>query len=180
MRIRMNSLFPLSDNPMVMGKRSLFFKVDHESERSSIHSYSGGNFWRPVVHHLANLEGRQETLQVRLLTSSEFVGALIYDKFQEFNTSTLYLKDPSCLYLVSSERQPFLNLRANYALYWYRIGLTREPEERMLEDGSSYDHGRLGMEIAYSVLKCEGNGKNFVIPEPSKGGKDLTLLTART
>jgi len=46
-------------------------------------------------------------------------------------------------------------------------------EEKMLHHGTFYDHGRLGAEIAYTIAKSLFPNKDFVLPEISKGGRDL-------
>lgn len=49
----------------------------------------------------------------------------------------------------------------------------------MLTESSSYDHGRLGVEIAYTVSADKFGLKDVIIEEPSKGGKDLYSLDGR-
>ncbi len=268
-------------------KRSVFLQVkDSLGAVSSVHSHSGGVFWRPVVHALSPLEGKQVGLQVKRLTHSDFVSGLspmvyqntfgarwappkttisgfslegtsvvmavrasprsdaypdflirgkveetfgnsngsprlefridgllggtrrvaiyrsrdlsemgledgrefrrvktvyfdgvrlvlIYDKFRGFNSYTLYEKDPSNLYSITEEPIPPMRLNNYSTLRWFSISFARELEQRMLARGSSYDHGRLGVEIAYAILRQEVGTSDFVIPEPSKGGKDL-------
>ncbi len=287
LRIRIGPLSRASVNSVNRNNRSVFLQINESlGVVGSVHSYSGGVFWRPVVHALSRLEGKQVSLQVKRLTHSDFVGGLspmvyrntfgarwappkttvsgfslegtsvvmavrasprsdaypdfsikgkvgetfgnsngsprlefrldgllggtrrvavchsrglsemgiedgrefrrvktvyfdgvrlvlIYDKFRGFNSYTLYEKDPSNLYSISEEPIPLMKLSDYHTLRWFSIGFARELEQKMLTKGSSYDHGRLGVEIAYTILKKEVGTGDFVIPEPSRGGKDL-------
>jgi hypothetical protein len=49
----------------------------------------------------------------------------------------------------------------------------------MLHKGTSYDHGRLGVEIAYTLTKRLFPEYEFKIPEISRGGRDLFSLDGK-
>ena len=90
--------------------------------------------------------------------------------------ATLYLKPPSVLYSlgenglfeipaeVSGVRSAFL---INY------VNLNRALEQTMLKVGSTYDAGRLGAEIAYTVATEKLGLKDVVMVEPAQYGTDL-------
>jgi len=94
----------------------------------------------------------------------------------EVNFATLYLKDPSVLYNLGDvvpcdfprSMAPIVS-----GMKIEHVGFSRLLEERMLHEGSSYDHGRLGAEIAYKVTRDKLGLGDVVLEEPSKGGKDL-------
>ncbi len=102
---------------------------------------------------------------------------VLYDVGQ-FTTrvATLYLKPPSVLYSlgenglfeipteVSGVRSAFL---INY------VNLNRALEQTMLKVGSTYDAGRLGAEIAYTVATEKLGLRDVVMVEPAQYGTDL-------
>jgi hypothetical protein len=55
----------------------------------------------------------------------------------------------------------------------FRVETKRELEKQMVKSGSAYDHGRVGAEIAYTVLYEFFGIRGLVIAEPSSGGRDL-------
>lgn len=60
-----------------------------------------------------------------------------------------------------------------------RIRILGRIERAMLQDGSSYDRGRIGSEIAHVFAIRFLGLKELVIEEPSKGGRDLYTLDQR-
>jgi len=97
---------------------------------------------------------------------------ILYARFRGYNVAILYLRDPAQLYRINEEvaPDPFCDMRCRG---WFQVKLRRELESRMLAEGSSYDHGRLGVEIACSILKKLLPNCTFSIPEISRGGRDL-------
>ena len=116
-------------------------------------------------------DGRQFR-NVKLIYSDEVRLRIVYEKFRVFNVATLYVSDPSELYRIEATKLPvgfndFSNPKCYNVRFW------RKMETLMLENGTSYDHGRLGVEIAYTIVKNLLRTYEFVIPEPSRGGRDL-------
>jgi hypothetical protein len=54
-----------------------------------------------------------------------------------------------------------------------RVDFYRQFEKAMRTDGSKYDAGRLGAEIAYTVAHEKLGLKGLVLEEPAKVGRDL-------
>ena len=125
------------------------------------------------------IEDGREFRRLKMVYSDGVRLVLVYDKFRDFNSSTLYVGDPSSLYSFEEESIPLMRIGGCPTLRWFTIKIVRNLEQRMLAKGSSYDHGRLGVEIAYSILRRELDTSDFVIPEPSKGGKDLYSSNGR-
>ena len=90
--------------------------------------------------------------------------------------ATLYLKPPSVLYSLG-ERAPFeipselSGVRSAFLINY--VNLNRALEQTMLKVGSTYDAGRLGAEIAYTVATEKLGLKDVVMVEPAQYGTDL-------
>jgi hypothetical protein len=118
------------------------------------------------------MEDGRQFRTVKLIYSDGVRLRIVYDKFRAFNISTLYTRNPGELYRVDADD---VSERFGDVSHWrrYSVHLRRKIEALMLYNGTSYDHGRLGVEIAYSIVKKLYPVSNFVIPEMSKGGRDL-------
>ena len=130
------------------------------------------------------LKDGREFRRIKMMFYDGFRLVLVYEKFREFNTATLYFSDPSELYSIR-ESAPENEFDGIPLSKLFEVRIRRRLERTMLVDGSSYDHGRLGVEIAYSIMRRQGHTGEFVIPEPSRGGKNFyssdggTIVQAR-
>ena len=125
------------------------------------------------------LKDGREFRRIKMIFYDGFRLVLVYEKFREFNTATLYFSDPSELYSIQ-ESDPENEFDGVPSPKWFEVRIRRRLERAMLVDGSSYDHGRLGVEIAYSIMRRLCHTGEFVVPEPSRGGKDLYSTEGRT
>lgn len=113
--------------------------------------------------------------RVFMISSDGVRVRVIYGRSREFNVAVLYNSDPSALYSIgwttssganpapSNEDVPVMG----------KVKLVRTLEQRMVSQGTAYDHARLGAEIAYKVANELLRLDNVVLFEPSRGGKDL-------
>jgi hypothetical protein len=153
------------------GSPRLGFTVEGElGERRSLALY----FADPSSPGVGIKDGRQFRT-VKLICSDGVRLKVVYEKFRAFNISTLYVSDPSSIYRIRAH--PGVGRPSNITgLKRYTVHLRRKMERPMLHKGSSYDHGRLGVEIAYALTKRLFPGYEFAIPEISRGGRDLYSL----
>jgi hypothetical protein len=89
---------------------------------------------------------------------------------------TLYRHDPASLYRLGSMARSKLGFWIDDAADVYEvndIGLQRDYERKLLDDGPRYEMARLGTEIAYAIMKEKFNLKNVIFSEPSRPGADL-------
>lgn len=93
----------------------------------------------------------------------------------ENRIATLYLQDPSSLYTlgtVETNVPVYVKGQVN-AFEVESVDPNRQLEKAMMVSASTYDLGRLGSEIAYTVGKQNLGLGDLVIAEPSRGGPDL-------
>jgi len=114
------------------------------------------------------------------VTMISFDGIRLIFRYGKRALSTVYLKAPSRnQYVIGSPREyngNYLNSvrdMFDQASILDSVKLSRRLEQVMLLNGSSYDQGRIGAEIAYMCGVSFLHLRNLVIEEPSKGGKDL-------
>ena len=114
------------------------------------------------------------------VTMVSFDGIRLIFRYGKRALSTIYLKAPSGnQYVIGSPREyngNYLNsVRGMFdqATLIDSVKLSRRLEQVMLLNGSSYDQGRIGAEIAYLCGVSFLRLRNLIIEEPSKGGKDL-------
>ena len=100
---------------------------------------------------------------------------VVYTSSREFNVATLYMSDPSVFYDLGevgpSSLSPTPAVSKIYEIH--SVDFPRPLEKNMIFEGTGYDHGRVGAEIAYTVGKIRYGLQDLVIREPSMGGADL-------
>jgi len=100
---------------------------------------------------------------------------VVYTSSREFNVATLYMSDPSVFYDLGevgpSSLSPIPAVSKIYEIQ--SVDFPRPLEKNMIFEGTGYDHGRVGAEIAYTVGKVRYGLQDLVIREPSMGGADL-------
>jgi hypothetical protein len=122
--------------------------------------------------------------------SHDGVRLRIISKASVYNTNvaTIYQHDPSILYIIRKPVGTKLwsgipHVTAEWTVP--AVSFRRKLEALMVKHGSSYDHGRIGAEIAYTIGKRSLGLRDLQLYEPSRGGNDLytndggTLLQAR-
>src|SRR2546428_9866795 len=90
--------------------------------------------------------------------------------------ATLYLKPPSVLYSLGDRalyEVPSELSGVRSAFLINNVNLNRALEQTMLKVGSTYDAGRLGAEIAYTIATERLGLKDVVMVEPAQYGTDL-------
>jgi hypothetical protein len=90
--------------------------------------------------------------------------------------ATIYAKLPLQLYSLgdmAEKPQPFSVPYASKVFQIDHVDMTRQLEGEMRNLGTSYDRGRLGAEIAYTVATEKLGLKGLIMHEPSVGGNDL-------
>ena len=101
---------------------------------------------------------------------------------KEFSAATLYVSDPVSLYdpgelVVAGEEYSVKVASKTYQVH--RIAIQRQIEQKMLQSKSTYAHGRIGAEIAYTISKERLGLKHVILREPPTGGKDLYTTNGR-
>lgn len=101
----------------------------------------------------------------------------IYTQTQgEAKVATFYLGDPSVLYTLGETAPYQIPSDVSGTTSAFEINsvkLNRPLENIMLNGGTTYDSGRLGAEIAYTIAKEKLGLEDVVMNEPSQTGTDL-------
>src|SRR5437867_1803789 len=127
------------------------------------------------------------TLQFPMGDKFKSVFLVSYDGYRlsiiygpEKSVATIYIHPPSeAMYTLGEAHTysgPYLDLvpgRYSAAYAIDDIEFVRNLEKTMLQNGNTYDAGRLGAEIAYVVATSKLGLKDLILVEPSKGGRDL-------
>jgi len=127
------------------------------------------------------------TLQFPMGDKFKSVFLVSYDGYRlsviygpEKSVATIYIHPPSeALYRLGEAHAysgPYLELVSSRYSAAYSIDdieFVRNLEKTMLQNGNTYDAGRLGAEIAYVVATSKLGLKDLILVEPSKGGRDL-------
>lgn len=97
-----------------------------------------------------------------------------------FNVATFYLKDPSELYR-SGELRLTRAIQSGYprAFEVQQIGILRRLEQSVVWRSGTYDAGRIGSEMAYSIGRNELELERLVLPDPNSPGRDLHTSDGR-
>lgn len=101
---------------------------------------------------------------------------------REFSAATLYVADPAGLYRPSElvlTGEEYSVKGASKTYHIASIAIQRQIERGMLQSKSTYAHGRLGAEIAYTISKKRLGLESVILREPSTGGKDLYSTDGR-
>lgn len=119
-----------------------------------------------------------------LLLSSDGVRLRIVEDAGGSQTAvaTIYLKEPSILYSLGDMQEGGLGFTVDGASKVHqinRVDFQRQLEKSIRTDGSAYDVGRLGSEIAYTVAQEKLGLKGLVLEEPAKGGRDLHTIDGK-
>ncbi len=107
--------------------------------------------------------------------SADGVRLRVVYKSPILSVSTIYLGDPSTLYVPSDLVEKGLDFQLTGVSKVFQIdkvSLLRQVEQDMRDSSSNYPHGRLGAEIAYTVAGKLGI-KGVVLQDPALGGADL-------
>ncbi len=116
-------------------------------------------------------------LRVLQLSSDGFRARFVYEMSHKERASTsIYLRQPSVLYKLGDlvevpNRFRFHGVRRLFELD--SVEVLNPHEMAMVEQRRSYPAGRVGAEIAYTVISEKFGHRNLVIEEPGRGGKDL-------
>ncbi len=97
-----------------------------------------------------------------------------------YSVSTIYLHPPSELIYKLGDVHPYSgsyldSVSGKYSNVFQldSVNIVRDLEKNILKQGSRYDAGRLGAEIAYVIADKNLGLKNIILEEPAKGGRDL-------
>jgi hypothetical protein len=113
--------------------------------------------------------------RVFMISSDGIRVRVVYGGSRQFNIAVFYLADPAGLYSIKwgAENSANPTPKRRLCAIIGDVRLLRILEKRMEFQGTAYDHGRLGAEIAYAAAKDLLRRSDIVIAEPSRGGKDL-------
>jgi hypothetical protein len=130
--------------------------------------------------------GHKAKLSVICAVDSFKVVNISYDGFRtrfvyeysvgELASTTVYLKRPSVLYRLGElvEIPNRFHFNGIHRLYFIdSVEILKEYEREMVEHGRHYQTGRIGAEIAYSIVTEKFGCPNLVLEEPGRGGSDL-------
>lgn len=122
-----------------------------------------------------------EFYPVRFAASDGTRVRLVYrSKLYTFNIATVYVREPSRLYRLGEIQSVAVSQRANQeTLEVERIHTVRSLERSMLWHGGTYDAGRIGSEIAYTIGKERLSLERLVLPDPNSAGRDLYTADGR-
>src|SRR5438093_7310158 len=100
---------------------------------------------------------------------------VVYTETREFNVATLYMSDPSVFYDLGEEGPPPVSpTPAVSKIYEIKsVDFLRPLEKDMIFEGTAYDHGRVGAEIAYTVVRLSTEYKTWLFGSPQWEGADL-------
>lgn len=119
---------------------------------------------------------RKASARIRLL-SFDGVRLRVFYHWARGNSSTVvYLRRPSCLFNLGSTQDFPRNLEPPGLEKKFRMGNVsplRSLEAAIIEHGSYYETGRIGAEIAYSIVSEKMGAKDLILNEPARGGTDL-------
>jgi hypothetical protein len=133
--------------------------------------YHNGN-----VRAFPGVEVAKDFFPVYHMTVDDIRLRLAYSYTKGFSATTVYLQKPSSLYSLgeASETANRWLLNRVSTMHLVRdVRPRRELEKLMLKHGNNYEVGRLGAEIAYTLLGQKFGIEDLVLNEPAKGGKDL-------
>jgi len=146
------------DLPNVVGPIRTF-KITFDGYGNALLSISSSSNFYPV--NLVCSDG------VRLRIVSDAGGGSL-------TVSTLYLQKPSTIYELGAEGQlDFSVPGASQTFVIQQVTPLRALENSMVQTGSPYALGRIGAEIAYTVVEQKFDVDNLIMNEPSQGGADL-------
>jgi hypothetical protein len=97
-------------------------------------------------------------------------------------TATIYVRNPANLFSIvktSDDTQTRLVVRMSRPDYAIGVSPLRNLEWMMLNYGSTYDHARIGAEVAYSIASKVLDINRLAISEPALGGADLVSRDGR-
>ena len=113
--------------------------------------------------------------RVFMISSDGIRTRFVYGGSREFNVAVLYESDPSRLFSFKWDMrnlETFIDAKENMNIVG-EVKPIRSLEQKMEAEGTAYDHGRLGAEIAYVVTRELTKPTRVLLFEPSRGGKDL-------
>src|SRR5207249_9438397 len=144
-------------------------------------------FGGPVVIRLNHDGNRRTFLGVRMHRKNfrvrfmSFDGVrlrFLYEYYPGLSSTTVYLKEPSLLYRLGEMTELPLDYYNIAAVDKMSLVESVKPlgklETEMVNHGSNYETGRLGAEIAYTIVGEKLGHKESVLQEPARRGVDIS------
>lgn len=141
----------------------------------------------PVVIRLNHDGNRRTFLGVRMHRKNfrvrfmSFDGVrlrFLYEYYPGLSSTTVYLKEPSLLYRLGEMTElplDYYNIAAVDKMSLVEsVKPLRKLETEMVNHGSNYETGRLGAEIAYTIVGEKLGHKESVLQEPARRGVDIS------
>jgi len=140
-------------------KRTL--RLHHNGHRKSFLAADVGNSW----------------FQVRFISFDGLKLKVLYKWTGGLSSTTFYMKEPSLLYQLGEMSELPLDAYdvAGVDGLWLveYVEPIRALERTMVMHGLCYDLGRVGAEIAYSIMRRKLGLDDVILQEPARGGSDL-------
>jgi hypothetical protein len=116
-----------------------------------------------------------EFYPVKFISSDGTRLRLVYkSKPNVFNIATAYLRNPSRLYELGEGHPVKSNHSGDLeAEELSQVRILRQLERTMLWHGGTYDAGRIGAEIAYTIARLRLRLPGLILPDSNTAGKDL-------
>jgi hypothetical protein len=140
------------------------------------------------LHHNGNTRAwialnRRRSSRIKLLSFDGFRLRMRYSGGRMHFGTVVYLKDPSQLYTLGRFKSVPEESAVGWAERIFRVSDTRpvrDLERMMVRHADFYETGRIGAEIAYSILKDKLRIHGLVLNEPGRGGPDLQTKDKHT
>jgi len=140
-------------------KRTL--RLHHNGHKKSFLAVGLGNSWFPV----------------RFISFDGWRLKALYKWTEGVSSATFYMKDPSLLYQVGEASDLPLDsyniVGVDRLSAIEGVAPVRPLEMRVAATGSYYERGRLGAEIAYTIIQKKLGCKGLVLQEPARKGADI-------
>ena len=122
------------------------------------------------------------SFRIRLLSFDGVRWRIAYRVSNGYNSTVVYLSDPSTLYAFDECGVDSPRITCPWADRSFLVRDVRPHrnlEQMLVQHADCYETGRVGAEVAYSILKTKLGICDLVIHEPGRGGPDLQTRDGR-
>ena len=164
---------------LVFQKGSLFTTIEVKDV------FAASRFFQ--LHHNGHRQAwvslnKRGSFRTRLFSFDGVRWRITYRVSKGYNSTVVYLSDPSVLYALDAFEMDSPEVGCPWADRSFLVrGVKphRGLEQMMVQHADCYETGRIGAEIAYSILKGKLGIHSLVIHEPNRGGPDLQTKDGR-
>jgi hypothetical protein len=125
---------------------------------------------------------KRKAAKIKQLTFDGFRLRVRYGGRSRRYGTVIYLEDPSKLYSLGACVAITNGVKVDWAgraFFVKKVTPRRGLEAMMVQHADFYETGRIGAEIAYSILKDKLEMKNLILNEPGRAGPDLRTRDGR-